>query len=494
MSEHPTENINKNQEPENFNQGTFPLKKRTYGGVQPYIPLGPFHLRLPLIHHKWSWTEMLAAMFLGVACLGAGTATTMTTFGLDNPANIAALGLTENGAFLMSLTFGVLNALCYYLPSLLGDPVVPGWITPALPLTLNYLSAWALPDFASGNVDRILAMIALQMVVALFFLIMGATGIGRKLVDVVPNSIKAGIVLGAGVTAGVNVFAARMPKAPITVVIAVLMSYFFLFNPTFARAAKKNRSLNVLRNQGVVPAQIFAIVLAPFLIGEIAVPQIQWGLTPLSFGFVAEHFTIFGLGFPDISFFISALPMALAIYIIAFSDFVLAKELVSEASASRPDETVIFDAGRSNLVSFLRNAIMSLFAPWVPLCGPLWASGLLTITERYKRGYKTMSSLWDGVCTFRASTIIAVLILPLVTLIRPAFAIFFGITMGVQAFACGNIGMRMCTTANERGIACVIAAALTFYTPGWALLVGIVVWAVVEMSETIYQYRQKKIA
>ena len=481
-------------EPEDFNKGTFPLKKRTLGGVQPYIKLGPFHMRLPLIHHKWSWTEMLAAMFLGVACLGAGTATTMTTFGLDNPANIAALGLTENGAFLMSLTFGVLNALCYYLPSLLGDPVVPGWITPALPLTLNYLSAWALPDFATGNVDRILAMIALQMVVALFFLIMGATGIGRKLVDIVPNSIKAGIVLGAGVTAGINVFSARMPKAPITVVIAVLMSYFFLFNPTFARAAKKNRLLNLLRNQGVVPAQIFAIVLAPFLIGEIAVPQIQWGLTPLSFGFVAEHFTIFGLGFPAMSYFVSALPMAFAIYIIAFSDFVLAKELITEASATRPDETVIFDAGRSNLVSFLRNAIMSLFAPWVPLCGPLWASGLLTVTERYKRGYKTLNSLWDGVCTFRASTIIAVLILPLVTLIRPAFAIFFGITMGVQAFACGNIGMRMCTTANERGIACVIAAALAFFTPGWALLVGIVVWAVVEMSETIYNYRLKKAA
>ena len=138
----------------------------------------------------------------------------------------------------------------------------------------NYLSAYALPDYATGEVDRIYAMIALQMLVALSFLIMGATGLGRKLVDAVPTSIKAGIVLGAGVTAGVNVFSARMPKAPITVVIAVLMSYFFLFNPTFARAAQKNKWLNLLRNQGVVPAQVFAIVLAPFLIREIAVPQI----------------------------------------------------------------------------------------------------------------------------------------------------------------------------------------------------------------------------
>ena len=470
--------------PEGFNSGKFPLKKRELGGVQPHIKLGPFNLRIPLIHHEWSWTEMAAAMFLGVACLGAGTATTMSTFGFDDPATIAALGLTENGAFLMSLTFGVFNAICYYLPALLGDPVVPGWITPALPLTLRFLEQWAMPDYAAGQVDRIYAMIALQMLVALSFLIMGATGLGRKLIDIVPTSIKAGIVLGAGVTAGINVFSARMPKAPITVAIAVLLSYFFLFNPTFARAAKKNKTLNFLRNQGVVPAQLFAIVLAPFLIREIAVPQIQWGLTPLSVGFVLEHFTIFGLGLPAASFFLAALPSALTTYIIAFSDFVLAKEVVTEATATRSDETVIFDAGRSNLVSFLRNGIMSVFAPWVPMCG------LLTITERYKRGYKTMHSYWDGVCTFRAATVIAVLILPLVTLIRPAFAIFFGITMGVQAFACGNIGMRMCTTANERGIACVIAAALAYYTPGVALGVGILVWAVVEGSELFIKNKE----
>ena len=469
--------------PEHFNEGKFPLKKREFGGVQPYIPLGPFNLRIPLIHHEWSWTEMLAAFFLGVACLGAGTATTMTTFGFDNPENIAALGMTENSVFLMSLTFGVLNAICYYLPSLLGDPVVPGWITPALPLTLKYLAQWELPNYATGNVDRVYAMIALQMVVALFFLVMGVTGIGRKLVDAVPRSIKAGIVLGAGVTAGINVFQSRMPKAPITVVIAVLMSYFFLFNSTFAKATSKNKTLDTLRNQGVVPAHVFAIVLAPFLIREIAVPNIQWGFTPLSFGFVLEHFTIFGLGMPATKFFLAALPMALTVYIIAFSDFVLAKEIVTEATATRDDETVIFDAGRSNLVSFLRNGIMSLFAPWVPMCGPLWASGLLTITERYKRGYKTLHSYWDGVCTFRAATVIAVLILPLVTLIRPAFAIFFGITMGVQAFACGNVGMTMCTNRNERGIACVIASALCFYTPGWALLIGIILWAVIEGTE-----------
>ncbi|MEM1484136.1 hypothetical protein V6615_04545 [Oscillospiraceae bacterium PP1C4] len=483
-----------NKVPEGFMTEKFPLKKRKYGEEQPYIKLGAFQMRLPLIHHEWQWTECAAAMFLGVACLGAGVTTTMTTFGLDVPENITALGLTENSAFLMALTFGILNAICYYLPSLLGDPVVPGWITPALPLTLNYLSTWAVPDYATGNVDRIHAMIALQMLVAVSFLIMGATGLGRKLVDSVPMSIKAGIVLGAGVTAGINVVQSRMPKAPWTIIIACLLAYVFLFNPTFARLAEKNKFWRLIRNQGVVPAQLFAIILAPVLLKEIPMPQIQWGLTPVNFGFVLEHFTIFGIGFPAATYFVQAIPMALTVYIIAFSDFVLAKEVVSEATACRSDETVIFDAGRSNLVSFLRNAIMSLFAPWVPLCGPLWASGLLTITERYKRGYKTMRSYWGGVCTFRASTVISVMILPLVTLIKPAFAIFFGITMAVQCYACGNIGMRMTSTANERGIACVMAAMLACVSPGWALLGGIVLWILIEGSETYYNYKQRKAA
>lgn len=480
-------NVTEQKIPEGFMQGKFPLIKRKYGEEQPGIHIGPFCIRIPLVHHRWSWTEFFAAMFLGVACLGAGMGTTMSVFGLDDPANIAALGLTENGAFLMSLTFGVLNAICYYLPSLLGDPVVPGWITPALPLTINFLSQWAVPDFATGNVDRIKAMIALQMLVAVFFLIMGVSGLGRKLVEVVPMSIKAGIVIGAGVTAGMNVITARIPKAPWTITIAVLMSYFFLFNPVFARKASKSKFWGIVRNQGVVPAQLFAIILAPVLLREIPLPQIQWGITPLNFGFVAEHFTIFGLGIPEVSFFLSAIPMAFTVYIIAFSDFVLAKEVVEESTSGRPDEVVVFDPGRSNLVSFLRNAVMSVFAPWVPLCGPLWASGLLTITERYKRGYKTMNSYWDGVCTFRAATVIAVMVLPLVTLIRPAFAIFFGITMAVQAFACGNIGIRMTSTANERGISIVIAGALACLTPEKALLVGIIVWAVVEGPSLIFK-------
>lgn len=457
---------------ENFNQEKTPLIKREYGGEQPYIPLGPFKMRLPIIHHEWQWTECLAAMFLGVACLGAGVGVTMNVFGIEN--------------FYIALTFGVLNGACYYLPALLGDPVVPGWITPALPLTINYLSAYAIGP------ERIHAMIALQMLVAFLFLVMGTTGIGRKLVQAIPNSIKAGIVIGSGISAGINVLNARIPVAPYTVVVCIIIAYIFLFSKAFLQLAERNSFWKIIRNQGIVPAQLFAIILAPIIFKEIPSPKIEWGLTPLNFSYVLEHYTIFGLGMPSIKIFIAAIPMAFTAYIIAFSDFILAKEIVEDATANREDEKVEFDTGRSNLVSALRNAIMSVFAPWVPLCGPLWASGLLTITERYKRGYSTLRTYWGGVGTFRAATVIAVMMLPLVTLIKPAFGIFFGLTMAVQAYACGNIGMKMADSPTSRGIATVMGVILAMKGPSLGILSGIILWAIIESQDYFEEKRSQQ--
>ncbi len=449
----------------NFNKEKFPLLKREYGGEQPYIPLGIFKIRLPWLHHEIQWVEAVAAMFLGVACLGAGVAITMTTLGVDN--------------FYIALTFGVLNALCYYLPALLGDPVVPGWITPALPLTIMYLTAFNIGP------DRTHAMIALQMLVGVLFLIMGTTGLGKKLVDNIPTSIKGGIVLGAGVAAALNVLNARIPVAPYTVVTCIAIAYFFLFSEFFRKLSEKSKVWKMIRNQGIVPAQLFAIVLAPIIFREIPVPKIEWGFTPVNFSYVLEHFTVFGIGFPDVAFFIKAIPMALTAYIIAFSDFVLAKEIVNDATADRPDEKVDFNTSRSNLVSAIRNLIMGTFAPWVPLNGPLWASGLLTITERYKSGYGTIRTYWGGVGTFRFFTIIAVMMMPLVTLIKPAFGIFFGLTMAVQAYACGFIGIRMLETNVNRGIGLVMAVVLAVKGPTIGLLTGVVLWIIIEIQRLI---------
>ncbi|MBA1336241.1 MAG: hypothetical protein HPY66_2675 [Firmicutes bacterium] len=443
-------------------EGKFPLLKRKYGGEQPYIPFGPFRIRLPLIHYQWEWTEFFAAMFLGVACLGAGVAVTMDVLGVEN--------------FHIALTFGVFNALMYAVPAHLGDPVVPGWITPALPLTIGYLSKYTLGP------ERIHAMIALQLMVAFLFFVMGTTGFGRKLVNLIPISVRGGIILGAGFSAAMNVINVRLPLAPITIVLSTIIAFFFLFSKVFAELAEKNKTVRIIRNQGIVPAQIFAIIAGPFLLKELPLPQIEWRFTPLNIGHVLQNYTIFGLGLPDLNFFIYAIPMALTAYIIAFGDIVLADGIISDATKLRDDETVPFDPTRTNLVTAIRNAFMGLFAPWVPMNGPLWASGLLTITERYKMGYKTLPSFWGGVGTFRAATVIAVMLMPLVTLIRPAFGIFFALTMVVQTFACGYIGMNMLKDNQQRGVALAMAAILAVIGPTYGLLSGIALYFLIEFK------------
>ena len=86
----------------------------------------------------------------------------------------------------------IINGFFYNLHSLLGDPVVPGWITPAIPLVTAFLT------LTEQGPERVQTMIALQLVVGLIFLFMGITGLASKIIGAIPNAIKSGILLGAG--------------------------------------------------------------------------------------------------------------------------------------------------------------------------------------------------------------------------------------------------------------------------------------------------------
>ena len=86
----------------------------------------------------------------------------------------------------------IINGFLYTLHATWGDPVVPGWITPSIPLTIAFLST-----FPMGP-ERIQALIALQLIIAIIFIVMGFTGVAGKLLGIVPSSIKAGILMGAG--------------------------------------------------------------------------------------------------------------------------------------------------------------------------------------------------------------------------------------------------------------------------------------------------------
>ena len=148
----------------------------------PYIPFGPFQVRLPFIHYKLESVEFIQGLILGVTALAAV------------PYLEQYLGLPYELAW----SCVIIETMLYMLHSLLGDPVVPGWITPTLPLTIVFLEGFPLGK------ERIQAMIALQMLVGLVFIFMGVTKLADKFVHAVPDSVKGGILLayGYGRTAG----------------------------------------------------------------------------------------------------------------------------------------------------------------------------------------------------------------------------------------------------------------------------------------------------
>ena len=120
----------------------------------------------------------------------------------------------------------------------LGDPVVPGWITPTLPFTLAYLNG-----FPKGP-ERIQAMIALQLLVAFVFIFMGITKLADKFVNGVPNSIKGGILIAAPITVlqGQLSDGSQLMTAPIATLSGTLLLAFLSFSP-FCERTEKNTNI-----------------------------------------------------------------------------------------------------------------------------------------------------------------------------------------------------------------------------------------------------------
>jgi len=83
---------------------------------------------------------------------------------------------------------------------LLGDPTVPGWITPAVPLLMAYCAT-----FPEGP-ERVHALIAFQLMLGVLSIALGATGMARKVFLYVPAAMKSGIIVGAGFSAVIAVF------------------------------------------------------------------------------------------------------------------------------------------------------------------------------------------------------------------------------------------------------------------------------------------------
>ena len=83
-----------------------------------------------------------------------------------------------------------------------------------------------------------------------------------------------------------------------------------------------------------------------------------------------------------------------------------------------------------------------------------------------------MKSLIGGMSSFRMATFISVILVPVVSFMKPIMGVGSAITLLFQAYVCARIGMDYCKTSTDKSIAGVMAAVLAFKGSGWALLVG----------------------
>ncbi len=218
-----------------------------------------------------------------------------------------------------------------------------------------------------------------------------------------------------------------------------------------------------------------------FAAGEVPLPALQWGLIPFDFAGLFKAVSPLAIGFPSLQSFLMTIPMAIAIYIIAFGDIITAEAVLKECQAARPDENLDFNSNRTNVISGIRNLILALFVPFPPMAGPLWAAVTVSIGERYKEGKESMKSLYSGLGAFKLATTFFVLFLPIATLLTPILPVALACTLVIQGFACAYIAIDQ--VKNDKiaaGVAGLTGAIIYLVNLNWGLAVGIVSFITLE--------------
>ncbi|TVP53439.1 MAG: xanthine/uracil/vitamin C permease [Halomonadaceae bacterium] len=436
---------------------------RKDGEEQPYWAAGPFKIRLPFVHYRWEMAEMFQGLIMFVVSLAM------------IPLLEQYLGIPYD----VALAYVVICGIGFLLPALLGSPMVPGWITPAIPVVLLFLG-----DFEPGP-EAIQAMFALQFLVFLIFLFLGVTGLGAKLVKVIPRSMKGGIIIGAGFAAlmGEIESGGRLAETPISLIVGGLICLYFMFSVSFKGIIAKSELARKIANYGMVPGIMVAIFVG-FIVGEYDVPDLEWGITKPAFNELWNYLP-FAVGFPDPSVFFFAIPTAVIAYVIAFGDIIVGKSLMDRVDHLRPDEQIDSSLNRIHIITALRNGLHAFFAPYPGLAGPIWTAVTATMAERYKYGRKAMESIYSGAGTFWITGFIALFMLPLVTFFQPVLPIALSLTLLLTGYICLMVGLEQLENNTERGIAGTMGVVLAVYGAGWGLAAGALLYWLIERKRVL---------
>ncbi len=449
-------------------------KEREYGAEQPSIGK-KLMFRIPFYHYRFEYQDFIQGVIL--SCVPLGIVTVMVSI-LEIPVEVAVLMV-------------VINNFAYLLHTHFGDPSVAGWITAGIPLYISFLVG-----FAAGP-ERIQAMIALQILVAVIFLFLGVTGWGAAVIRHFPISMRSGILLGAGVASLARIFDPAnvyVTKIPIAFAVAALGSFFMLFSNIAIRFRGRYGWFAWIASFGIAPGFVagYAVGLAT---GEIPPPTgiFENIFIAMPFGQMVGSFSAIGVGIPPAGVWVGAISLAIVAYVLAFGDIIVLQALIIEADSARKDEKIVYRASRNHIITAIRNFAEGIFMPYLPLAGPQWTGGQALVINRYRYSTpKQEPSYWGGATGLFWGMSIAMLFFPIVALILPAKEIGFGLTLLIQGWLCCYIALAMCKNNIQRGIAGVMASALIFanYVEIWhsaiwsgptmALIVGAILYFALE--------------
>lgn len=436
------------------------LIRREFGQEQPYWRMGMFKIRLPFIHYPLELAEAVQAVVMFV--VGLALIPLLQTY----------LGMS----FEIALTVTILFMATLLLPALLGAPLAPGFITPAVPLVVVYLSA-----FDPGP-EAIQALVALHIVVAAIFLLLGVTKMASKLISNIPVSVKGGILLGAGIAALMGEIGegGRFLDTPLSIGIGALVIAYTLFSASFRLFCSRSRLGVMIANYGLVPGLLIAIGVG-WAVGEYPLPSIEWGITPLKLNDLWQLLP-FTIGWPTLDMFITAIPVAIISYVIAYGDIVVGDSVIERADKTRPDEVIDADNDRLHVITGIRNVLHALFIPQPGQGGPIFTALTASIATRYEFGRRAMESVYSGMGTFYLVGFFALFAMPLVSLFQPVLPIALSLTLLVTGYLCMVVGMQQVSTAEQYAVAGVTGVVLATQGAAWGILAGIVLHLLVERT------------
>ena len=437
--------------------------KRPEGEVQPGVNWGPFTMRIPLIHLRFSLADMLQ----GLAVAGATGLALVPYF-------MALLGLGFEEAVVMAMFHSLLISFSWMF---FGDPYAPGWLTPAIPFVVAFITA---PAYMGEHTAQFQAMTALSLNFAFILIVLGVTGLGAKLLKVVPNVFKGGIILGAAIAAFLRVTkdgdaANVFQSAPIAGTLGVFICLVFAFSKPIQALAANNKILSKILGFGLLPGFIIAGIVG-FFTGEFEY-NIRWELLDVV-GATASLWSKaspFAIGWPPIETFLASFPLALITYILFFGDVITGNEMIEQAQKSRSDEILEINSSRAHMATGIRNVIMGIAAPFFATQGVLWTGIQVVLLKKWSRGRDKVDSIFDSIGSFYAFGLPFLFIfLPLVTLLEPLLPLALAVTLILTAFACATLALSLVDDATERGAMVITGMAFSVFDPWLGLLVGLI--------------------